>query len=85
MITLPMALLGSFLGALVGLASKAWETGSWLSKHKCLAYLIIGIGVGYCWWALGMPNNFNVFLAGFFGPEVLDHLLGGYRKRLLGQ
>ena len=76
--------LEAIFGGLVFYGFNLWRRDLKLSRHykrRILTRVLIGAGVGYAWISLGMPNSFNTFMAGAFGPEIADGLLSKYQER----
>ncbi|RLI87196.1 MAG: hypothetical protein DRP01_02500 [Archaeoglobales archaeon] len=71
-------LLGLF-GALVSVGLWMLQVKKWPSWPYFVGRLIVGAGASFVWWALGLPNELNLFLAGFFADKVFESIKERWR------
>jgi len=77
-------LLGVF-GALVSIGLWMYQTRKWPSGPYFVGRLIVGAGASFVWYALGLPNNLNLFLAGFFADKIFESIKEHWRPTGAGQ
>ena len=74
-----------FFGALVSIALWMHQTRKWPSGPYVVARLVIGAGAAFIWWSMGLPNNLNLFLAGFFADKIFESIKERYKPTGAGE
>jgi len=62
------------LGALTHWLVELYEKGLPAEWGDLALQLAIGGIAAFTWQLAGMPNHFNYFMAGYFGPSIIRHL-----------
>ena len=75
--------LGLF-GALVSIGLWMHQARKWPSPPYFISRLIIGAGAAFVWYAMGLPNNLNLFLAGFFADKIFESIKERYKPTETG-
>jgi len=79
------ALALGFFGALVSIALWMHQTRKWPSGPYAVSRLVIGAGAAFIWWAMGLPNSLNLFLAGFFADKIFESIKERYKPTGAGE
>jgi len=80
MVALWLAILEAVIGGVAHELLEFYEIKKYEVFNDSWVYILLSAVAGLVWWVLGMPNHFNLILAGFNAPAVISMLFRRMEK-----